>query len=104
MTLTFENPGHSTKHISADWLFAIGFVAAVVLYRFPFCYIADGLRTSIAGGLGMIAIARCLLSWSRPSAQAATLLFLGLALLVAFDFIFLMDPWLGAGALYSERS
>jgi O-antigen ligase len=99
MTLTYENPGRSANHVNADWLFANGFVAAVFLYTLLFNLIVDdGLRTSIAGGLGIIAVARCLFSWYRPSAQAATLLFLGLAFLVAFYFIFLSDPLLIAGS------
>ncbi len=116
MTLTYENPVRSANPVGADWLFATdfvskvfwlclnGFVVAAVLYQLLFNLIDDGLRTSIAGGLGIIAVARCLFSWSRPSGLAATLLFVGLAFLIAFCFFFLMDQSLVTGSVYAERS
>lgn len=67
-------------------------IAFSLAYTLAFNHLDENTRVALAGPLGLLLVARCLISWPRRDAQAATLLFAGLALLPAFHFIFVMDP------------
>lgn len=82
-------PGRLSVDFEA--LFVNGLILIALAYTAAFNYIDDGLRTSIAGLVGLLLIGRCLLSWAYPAAQLATFLFAAFMIILLFHFIFLQD-------------
>lgn len=84
-----------------DALFVTGFLLAAVVYTLMFNLLEDGLRTNIAGALGILALARCIASWPRPASAASTFLLLGFLTVLVFYFVFCMDARQQDGAIYA---
>lgn len=67
-------------------------VGASLLYTLLYDVLPEGTRLSIAGALGLAVVMRCLLSWTRPAAQASSFLLACMILIPAFNFVFVMAP------------
>lgn len=87
-----HDPAAQAPASALNLAFANILIGVALVYILLFDVLADQLRVAVAGLLGVVLVLRCLASWPRPEAQAATLLFAGLILGCAFQFIFVADP------------
>jgi O-antigen ligase len=84
-----------------DALLVNSFFFASVVYTLLFNHLDDGTRTAIAGVLGIVALARCLMSWPNPASVLSTFLLLALLAVPLTFFIFSMDPRDQNGSYYA---